>query len=89
MKIIKQLNQNWVKKAFKMGASSLKIKKFRLTLTIFLSFLAFMMFGLANTMSSYDNIKTTVNSIVDSNIDMQLLKNKKFFPMVKEIMIFI
>lgn len=45
------------KKAFKMGASSLKIKKFRLTLTIFLSFLAFMMFGLANTMSSYDNIK--------------------------------
>lgn len=48
-----------------------------------------MMFGLANTMSSYDNIKTTVNSIVDSNIEYATFKNKKFFPMVKEIMIFI
>ncbi|MBS6563210.1 MAG: ABC transporter ATP-binding protein/permease [Staphylococcus sp.] len=67
------------KKAFKMGASSLKIKKFRLTLTIFLSFLAFMMFGLANTMSSYDNIKTTVNSIVDSNIEYATFKKQKVF----------
>ena len=67
------------KKAFKMGASSLKIKKFRLALTIFLSFLAFMMFGLANTMSSYDNVKTTVNSIVDSKIEYATFSKQKSF----------
>ena len=67
------------KKAFKMGASSLKIKKFRLALTIFLSFLAFMMFGLANTMSSYDNVKTTANSIVDSKIEYATFSKQKSF----------
>ncbi|MDE7215295.1 MAG: FtsX-like permease family protein, partial [Clostridia bacterium] len=55
--------------AFKIGSSSLKTKPFRLFMTILLCFISFAMFGLADTVGSYNKVKTTVNSIVDSNYD--------------------
>ncbi len=51
--------------AFKMGASGLKHKKFRLVMTILLSCMAFVMFGLADTMASYDYVTTAVASLSD------------------------
>ncbi len=58
-----------LKNAFKIGASGLKHKKVRLVFTIILSFIAFTLFGLADTIASYDNVNTCITSIVDSNID--------------------
>ena len=57
-----------LKHAFKIGASGLKHKKFRLVMTIFLSCISFVLFGLVDTFSSYNHIKTTANSIYDSGI---------------------
>lgn len=57
-----------LKHKFKMGASSLKNKPFRLLVTIFLSLIAFTMFGLADTVSAYDRVNTLTNSFLDSNI---------------------
>ena len=51
--------------AFKMGGSSLKHKKFRLVMTILLSCIAFILFGLADTMASYDYVDTSVSSLSD------------------------
>ncbi len=58
-----------IKNAFTLGSSGLKHKPVRLVFTIFLSFIAFSLFGLADTIASYDNINTCTNSIVDSSID--------------------
>lgn len=57
-----------LKNAFKIGASGLKHKKFRLVMTILLSFVAFSLFALADTFGNYDHIKTCTSSIVDSEI---------------------
>ncbi len=57
-----------LKNAVKIGASGLKHKKFRLIVTIVLSFIAFGLFGLSDTMASYDHVKTCTNSLVDSNV---------------------
>ena len=57
-----------LKNAVKMGASGLKHKKFRLFMTILLSFLAFAMFGLSSSMAAYEKINAATNSIIDSNI---------------------
>ena len=57
-----------LKNAFKIGASSLKHKKIRLTITILLSFVAFTLFALADTFGNYNHIKTCTKSIVDSKI---------------------
>lgn len=57
-----------VKSAFKIGVSSLKYKKFRLVMTIILSVVAFSIFALVDTISSYDHIKTCVQSLLDSDI---------------------
>ncbi len=54
--------------AFPMGASGLKHKKIRLVFTILLSCIAFGLFGLADTFASYDHIRTSTDSIIDSNI---------------------
>lgn len=54
-----------MKYAFKMGASGLKHKKFRLVMTILLSCIAFILFGLADTMASYDYVTTSVSSLSD------------------------
>lgn len=57
------------KDSFKMGASGLKTKPIRLFFTIILSAIAFAMFGLADTMGSYDKVENTIISIRDSNIN--------------------
>ena len=58
-----------IKNAFRMGASGLKIKPIRLVFTILLSVVAFTLFGLSDTVSSYDKIENLVQSIEDNNID--------------------
>ena len=52
-----------MKYAFKLGASGLKYKKFRLVMTIFLSCIALVLFGLADTLASYDYVKTAYSSL--------------------------
>ncbi len=54
--------------AFKIGASGLKHKKFRLVMTIILSCVAFVLFGLADTFGAYNHIETCTNSLIDSGI---------------------
>lgn len=56
------------KYALPMGASGLKHKKIRLVFTILLSCIAFGLFGLADTFASYDHVKTSTRSIIDSDI---------------------
>ncbi len=57
-----------LKNAFKMGTSSLGHKKFRLVLTIFLSLIAFALFGFADTLGAYDKVTAATDSIIDSHI---------------------
>lgn len=57
------------KDAFKIGASGLKSKPVRLVFTILLSFVAFTLFGLVDTLSAYNKVTTTVNSIIDTNVN--------------------
>lgn len=57
------------KDSFKMGASGLKSKPVRLVFTIILSAIAFALFGLADTMGSYNKVDNTIKSIVDSKVD--------------------
>ena len=57
-----------LKNAFKIGASSLKYKKIRLTITILLSCVAFGLFGLADTFGAYNHINTCTNSLIDTNV---------------------
>lgn len=56
------------KSTVKIGANGLKYKKIRLCITILLSCVAFGLFGLADTFSSYNHIKTCTNSLMDSGI---------------------
>ncbi len=57
-----------LKHAFKIGGSGLKYKKVRLVFTILLSCVAFVLFGLVDTFSAYNHIKTCTNSLNDSNV---------------------
>ncbi len=57
-----------LKNAIRIGSSSLKHKKFRLVMTIFLSLIAFALFGFADTMGGYDKIVATTDSIADSRV---------------------
>ncbi|MCM1307541.1 MAG: ATP-binding cassette domain-containing protein, partial [Butyrivibrio sp.] len=56
------------KSAFKIGASGLKYKKFKLVMTILLSVVAFGLFGLSDTMGAYDHVKVCTNSLIDTQI---------------------
>ncbi len=60
--------------AFRIGASGLKYKKVKLVFTVILSVVAFVLFGLADTFASYNHVKTSVNSIVDTGITYVSLK---------------
>ena len=57
-----------LKSAFRIGRSSLKHKKFRLVMTIFLSVVAFSLFAFVDTFSSYDLVRSCVDSLRDSDI---------------------
>lgn len=68
-----------MKNAFKIGASGLKYKKFRLVITILLSCISFGLFGLADTFGCYNHINACTRSIMDSNIHYASFeKNYKF-----------
>ncbi len=68
-----------LKNAFKLGSSGLKHKKVRLVFTILLSFIAFSLFGLADSVASYDSITTCTDSLIDSGIDyVSLIKQTKY-----------
>lgn len=58
-----------MKSAFKIGASSLKHKRFRLVMTILLSVVAFTLFSLVDTFSSYDHIRACTDSLIDSGVN--------------------
>lgn len=69
-----------LKRAFVIGASSLKHKKFKLVTTIFLSFIAFTLFGLADTIASYNRVTAETQSIYDEKIDYAtFVKNVKSY----------
>jgi putative ABC transport system permease protein len=55
--------------SFKMGASSLRAKPFRLIVAIFLAVVAFTLFGLADTIASYNKYTCTVTTIENNNLD--------------------
>ena len=57
-----------LKNAVKIGSASMKAKPIRLIFTIFLSFIAFTMFGLADTMAAYNQYTAMADSLRDSNM---------------------
>ncbi len=66
------------KNSLKIGASSLKVKPFRLILTILLCVVAFAMFGLTDTMAAYDKYTTYERSIADAKIDGAAFTKTRF-----------
>lgn len=68
-----------LKDSLRLGASGLKGKPIRLFLTIFLSLIAFTLFGLADTLGSYDKVANTVRSIQDSKISNLTFRKKHYF----------
>ena len=66
-----------IKNAFKIGASGLKYKKIRLIITILLSGISFSLFGLSDTLGSFNYIDAGTNSIVDSEISYAALSKEK------------
>lgn len=64
-------------KTFKMGVSGLINKKIRLVFTILLSLVAFTLFGITDSMASYDKINAATESIIENEIRiLSLVKNK-------------
>ncbi len=65
--------------AFRIGASGLKYKKFRLVMTILLSVVAFGLFALADTFGAYNHIEACTNSLLESNVRyLSLVKAKQY-----------
>ena len=56
------------KDSFKIGSSGLKAKPVRLFIAILLSFAAFALFGLADTINAYNKYTATVDSLIDSEV---------------------
>lgn len=56
------------KESLRIGASSLKVKPFRLIFTILLSFISFAMFGLTDTFAAYNKYSAATKSILDTGI---------------------
>lgn len=66
------------KSAFKIGASGLKYKKFKLVMTVLLSVVSFGLFGLSDTMGAYDHVKVCTNSLIDTGVRyVSLVKSVK------------
>lgn len=64
--------------SLRIGASSLKVKPFRLIFTILLCVVAFAMFGLTDTMAAYDKYTTYEHSIADSKINAAAFTKSRF-----------
>ena len=58
-----------IKDAIKIGANSLKHKKFRLVMTIILSVVAFTLFAFSDTCASFKRGRSEVESIIDNKIN--------------------
>ena len=58
-----------LKQSIKMGFYGIKGKPVRLFFTIFLSLIAFTLFGLADTMAAYNKIDSSLNSYIDAEIN--------------------
>lgn len=67
-----------LKNSLKMAFGSLKKKPFRLIMTILLSTVSFTLFGLVNTMSSYEPVKAGSDSIIDSNVDYAAFMKEEY-----------
>ncbi len=68
-----------VRHAVRIGASSMKVKPFRLMFTILLSFIAFTLFGLFSTLTFYDATATAVKTYLDSGYEsLRLQKNYNY-----------
>ena len=61
--------------AFRMGASSMRIKPARLIITILLTFVAFAIFGLFSTMTFFNRKNVEMKSYLDLGYDMVALNN--------------
>ena len=72
-----------IKNAVRIGSSGLKHKKFRLVMTIFLSLIAFSLFGFADTLAAYEKYSAAVESLYDSS-----LRNASFTLHVRETYIY-
>lgn len=57
------------KSSMKIALSNLRLKPFRLLITIILSVISFSLFGFTNTMAEYNKETATYHSMKDSNID--------------------
>jgi len=64
------------KDSFRMGASGLKAKPVRLVFTVLLSVVAFTLFGLADTLGSYNKINATLSSMRDSGIKQAMVEKQ-------------
>ena len=60
--------------AFRMGAKSLRVKPFRLVMTIILSTIAFTLFGVASTMATTDLQSMVTSSVFDNKVDTAFYK---------------
>lgn len=56
--------------AVRIGGSGLKTKPFRLTFTVLLCTIAFVLFGVLSTMTFYDSTSTLRQTLMDSSMDM-------------------
>ena len=65
-------------KAARIGVSSLKVKPFRLFLTILLSFAAFLLFGVFTSMMMYNSTDVLIRGYTDSNYDGVMLTKKYY-----------
>lgn len=63
-----------VRHAVRIGASSMRIKPFRLFFTILLSFIAFTMFGLFSTLTFYDEKSVLAESYLGAGYDTVVLQ---------------
>ena len=61
--------------ALRIGASSMKVKPFRLFFTILLSFIAFTMFGMFSTLTFYDSESVMTETYEDSGYQYLYLQN--------------
>ena len=66
-----------LRNSFKIGAAGLKFKKFRLVMTIILSCVAFVLFGLSDTLAAYNHVNTCTESLIDSNVSYTSLKKSE------------
>ncbi len=74
-----------LKHAIKMGANSLKSKPIRLVFTLFLSIIAFILFGLASTLMLFDGEEVTIQTFVDSEDEYMLLSKAYYAKYVQYV----